>query len=91
MIERSEVLQLMDELEAVVLKKGWPVPFTPYYLVHHEQMLVLLDQLRASLQDEMDGRFIKAFAQMQQQQQQAVSDEEKNVYQATNKGKERSH
>lgn len=84
MIERSETLQLMDQLEAMVLKKGWPVPFTPYYLVHHEKMLSVLDQLRASLQDEMDSRFIKAFA---------LQEAEKNkLYQQQNKkGKERSH
>lgn len=61
-IERSHTLQVMDELEALVMKRGWPVPGTPYYLVNHQKMLCLLDQLRASLQDEMDGRFITAFA-----------------------------
>jgi hypothetical protein len=84
MIERSETLQLMDQLEAMVLKKGWPVPFTPYYLVHHEKMLSLMDQLRASLQDEMDGRFIKSFAN--------ANEAERTMYQSKqNKGKERSH
>jgi hypothetical protein len=84
MIERSEALKLMDQLEALVLKKGWPIPLTPYYLVDHEKMLVLLDQLRASLQDEMDGRFIKAFANQP---------EAEHTYQQQpkNKGKERSH
>ncbi len=82
MIERSETLKTMDRLEALLLKKGWPVPFTPYYLVHHEQMLHLLDQLRASLQDEMDGRFIKTFA---------GQEPEKNSHQQKAKGKERSH
>lgn len=84
MIERSEALQIMDQLETLLLKKGWPVPLTPYYLVDHEKMLYLLDQLRVSLQDEMDGRFIKAFATQEAEQQ--------NHYQKqTNKGKERSH
>lgn len=84
MIERSEALKLMDQLEALVLKKGWPIPLTPFYLVDHEKMLVLLDQLRASLQDEMDGRFIKAFASQQEADQ--------TLYQQQpNKGKERSH
>lgn len=83
MIERSETMQIMDQLEALLLKKGWPVPFTPYYLVHHEDMLHLLDQLRASLQDEMDGRFIKAFA--------SSKEEEEKVHQQKTKGKERSH
>lgn len=84
MIERSETLQLMDQLEALVLKKGWPVPLTPYYLVHHEKLLGVLDQLRASLQDEMDGRFIKAFASQEAEQQ--MYQQKRN-----NKGKERSH
>lgn len=81
MIERSEALKVMDQLEALMLKQGWPVPFTPYYLVNHENMLHLLDQLRACLQDEMDGRFIKVFAK----------DIKKSLYQPKNKGKERSH
>jgi hypothetical protein len=53
--------RLMNELEELLLKKGWPVPLTPYYLVHHEHMLTVLDQLRLSLQDELDARFIQAF------------------------------
>ena len=61
-MERSETMKIMDQLEALLLKQGWPVPFSPYYLVRHDRMLSLLDQLRASLQDEMDARFIKAFA-----------------------------
>jgi hypothetical protein len=81
MIERSEAMQIMDQLEALMLKQGWPVPFTPYYLVHHTKMLQLLDQLRVCLQDEMDGRFIKAFADQRQ---------EKSLYQPK-MGKERSH
>lgn len=84
-MERSEVLKLMDQLEALVLKKGWPVPLSPYYLVNHEQMLHLLDQLRASLQDEMDDRFIKAFAGPSEQPQ------ADKAVQTNNKGKERSH
>lgn len=76
MIERSETMRLMDELETLVLKKGWPVPFTPYYLVHHERMLVLVDRLRASLRDEMDSRFIKAFTQPDEEAQKAL--EQKN-------------
>jgi hypothetical protein len=75
-MERSETMKLMDQLEALVLKKGWPVPFSPYYLVHHDQMLCLLDQLRASLQDEMDARFIKAFANREAETQ---SIEEKKI------------
>ncbi len=83
MIERSETLQLMDQLEALVLKKGWPVPMSPFYLVNHEKMLGLMDQLRASLQDEMDGRFIQSFSR--------PADFEKKYYAHKHKGKERSH
>lgn len=53
--------RLMNQLEELMLKKGWPVPFTPYYLVHHEEMLAVLDQLRMSLQDDLDARFMQAF------------------------------
>lgn len=81
MIERSETMKLMDRLEELVLRKGWPVPCTPYYLVHHEKMLALMDQLRASLQDEMDGRFIKAFS----------APESESQVQQKQMGKERSH
>ncbi len=81
MIERSETMKLMDRLEELVLRKGWPVPGTPYYLVHHEKMLALMDQLRASLQDEMDGRFIKTFSLQ----------ETENPLQQKQMGKERSH
>jgi hypothetical protein len=87
-MERSEIMQLMDQLEALVLKKGWPVPFTPYYLVNHESLLHLLDQLRASLQDEMDNRFIKAFANPDAERAEAG---EKVYKQKNSKGKETSH
>lgn len=68
-MKRNETLKLMDQLEALVLKKGWPVPFSPFYLVHHERMLHLLDQLRAQLLKDhyrsydLDERFIQAFTQ----------------------------
>ena len=51
MIARSEAMKIMDQLEAQVLKKGWPVPMTPFYLVDHEKMeekriaLLMLKQL----------------------------------------------
>lgn len=83
MIERSETLQIMDQLELLVLKKGWPVPLTPYYLVHHERLLGLLDQLRASLQDEIDGRFITSFTNR--------SPEQTHYPYQKSQGKERSH
>jgi hypothetical protein len=62
-LERNahQTRRLMNELEELLLKKGWPVPFTPYYLVHHERMLSILDQLRMSLQDDLDARFLQAF------------------------------
>lgn len=84
MIERSDAMKLMDQLEAQMMKKGWPVPLTPYYLVDHEKVLILLDQLRVCLQDEMDARFIKAFSN--------VAEAEELIYQKQkNKGKESSH
>lgn len=64
-LHRGRTIALMDQLESVLLKKGWPVPFSPYYLVHHERMLILLDQLRLSLQDDLDARFMHAFAHME--------------------------
>lgn len=48
---QSHPFVLMDQLENLVLKKGWPVPFSGYYLVQHERLLTVLDQLRASLTD----------------------------------------
>jgi hypothetical protein len=53
--------RLMNQLEEIMLKKGWPVPFSPFYLVHHEEMLAVLDQLRMSLQDDLDARFMYQF------------------------------
>lgn len=82
MMERSEALVIMDHLETLVLRKGWPIPLTPFYLVDYEKMLMLMDQLRASLQDEMDGRMINAFAGRQ-------TAEQRLIYKK--KGKERSH
>ncbi len=88
MIERSDAMKIMDQLEAQMMKKGWPVPLTPFYLVDHEKVVFLLDQLRVCLQDEMDARFIKAFSTMQEAEQLA----EQTFYQQKhNKGKERSH
>lgn len=84
MIERSDAMKLMDRLEDQMLKKGWPVPLTPFYLVDHEKVLILLDQLRVCLQDEMDSRFIKAFSTAQEAEQ-VLYDKQNN------KGKERSH
>jgi hypothetical protein len=62
MMERNHALQVMDQLDALILKKGWPVPMTPYSLVHHETLLSLLEQLRSSLQDERDEHFIYSFS-----------------------------
>ena len=60
--ERTETLKLMDELESLVMKEGWPVPFSGYYLVHHERMFTVLDRLRTSLQDDLDERFLQVFS-----------------------------
>lgn len=57
-------MRLMDELEALVMRDGWPVPFSGgYYLVQHERLLNVVDRLRGSLQDELDERFLQAFSQ----------------------------
>lgn len=88
MIERSDAMKIMDQLEALMMKKGWPVPFTSFYLVDHEKVLVLLDQLRVCLQDEMDSRFVKAFSSVQVEEAEKVV--EKTGYKKR-KGKERSH
>ena len=61
-VERPEPLRLMDELEAMVLHGGWPVPCSPYYVINHQRLLGLIDRLRESLQDEMDERLLQAFA-----------------------------
>lgn len=62
--ERTETMRLMDELEGLVMREGWPVPFSGgYYLVHHERLLNVVDRLRGSLQDELDERFLQAFGQ----------------------------
>ena len=71
--ERTETMQLMDELEALVMKRGWPVPFSGYYLVHHERLLSVVDRLRVSLQDELDERFLQAF-EIKEEKQETVSD-----------------
>lgn len=84
MIERSDAMKIMDQLEAQMMKKGWPVPLTPFYLVDHEKVVILLDQLRVCLQDEMDSRFIKAFSDVSEAEQ-LINQKQKS------KGKERSH
>lgn len=48
---QSHPYVLMDQLENLILKKGWPIPFSGYYLVEHERVLTVLDLLRASLTD----------------------------------------
>jgi hypothetical protein len=60
-MRETDPITLMDQLENLVLQQGWPVPWSPYYLVHHEKLLTTLDKLRRSLQDELDARFIHAF------------------------------
>ncbi len=83
MIERSKTLQMMDHLEMVVMKQGWPIPCSPYYLVHHKKLLAALDMLRASLQEEADDRFLQIF-----NEQFAFEEQEDIRYRAT-LGKER--
>ncbi|MEB3288214.1 MAG: hypothetical protein VKJ04_12025 [Vampirovibrionales bacterium] len=59
--ERPEPLLIMDELESALLHHGWPIPCSPYYIVHHQKILEIVDRLRVSLQEEMDERFLHSF------------------------------
>lgn len=61
--QRQTQSLLMNELEELLVKKGWPVPMTPFYLVHHEQMLTVLDKLRLNMQDDLDARLDARFVQ----------------------------
>ncbi|HEY65334.1 MAG TPA: hypothetical protein G4O02_12270 [Caldilineae bacterium] len=47
-----EILQLVDQLEAV-LNRGWRVPFTSSLIVNEEECLRLIDQMRMSVPDEV--------------------------------------
>ncbi len=47
-----EILQLVDQLEAV-LNRGWRVPFTSSLVVDEEECLRLIDQMRMSVPDEI--------------------------------------
>jgi hypothetical protein len=45
----------LDRIEDLVMQDGWPVPLSRYYLIHHDKLLHLLDQLRASLYESDHG------------------------------------
>jgi hypothetical protein len=45
----------LDRIEDLVMQDGWPVPLSRYYLIHHDRLLYLLDQLRASLYENDHG------------------------------------
>ena len=61
-IERRKTLVMLDHLESIVMRRGWPIPFTPYYFVNHQRMLHAMDDLRQSiLEDDMDERFFQVF------------------------------
>ena len=47
-----EILQLVDQLEAV-LNRGWRIPFTTSLVVSEEECLRLIDQMRMSVPDEI--------------------------------------
>lgn len=70
----------MDQMESLVMKKGWPVPFTDYYLVNHDQLLGVVDQLRASLQDELDARLIDAYSNDEVVNDEPLSDGPRQSY-----------
>ncbi len=61
-IERRKTLVMLDHLESIIMRRGWPIPFTPYYFVNHQRMLLAMDDLRQSiLEDDMDERFFQVF------------------------------
>ncbi len=61
-IERRKSLVMLDHLESIIMRRGWPIPFTPYYFVNHKRMLLAMDDLRQSiLEDDMDERFFQVF------------------------------
>ncbi len=47
-----EILQLVDQLEAL-LNRSWRVPFTSSLLVHEQECLRLLDQMRMAIPEEI--------------------------------------
>ena len=47
-----EILQLVDQLEAL-LNRSWRVPFTSSLLVHEQECLRILDQMRMSIPEEI--------------------------------------
>jgi hypothetical protein len=55
--QKEELFQVMDQVETLLVAKGWPVPFTPYCLVDSEPFLSLLDRLRDCLKDRTDIGF----------------------------------
>ena len=47
----EDALHAMDQLERLLLRQGWPIPFTPYSLVHQGEIFRLMDRLRGCLKD----------------------------------------
>lgn len=76
-VGRSHSLQFLDYLEAVVMKKGWPVPFTKYYVVDHDSLIQAIDQLRLNIQErDQEERLIQAFGLNEKEATSSVSDED---------------
>lgn len=48
----SSIYKLLDKMEMMVLK-GVPIPLTPWVVVNHEQVIDLLDKIRASVPGEI--------------------------------------
>lgn len=75
-VGRSHSLQFLDNLEAVVMKRGWPVPFTKYYVVDHAELIEAIDQLRLNIQErDQEERLIQAFG-IDEKSSQSVSPED---------------
>jgi hypothetical protein len=48
----NSVYKLLDTIEALVIK-GYPIPLTPWYIVPHEKILDILDNIRTSIPSEI--------------------------------------
>jgi hypothetical protein len=48
----NNVYRLLDTIETLVIK-GYPIPLTPWYIVPHEKIIDMLDNIRTSLPSEL--------------------------------------
>lgn len=68
-----EILQLVDQLETL-LNRSWRVPFTSSLLVHEQECLRLLDQMRTAIPEEI------------RQARRAISERDRLIAQAQEEG-----